>query len=182
MFKKLGIGILLIGAMLISGCSLFGGTTPLVTPTPTETPSVVLPDDGVYDAGNPLDAPLDEIWISPATFEIGPYYAGYEVKCILRVHNGNPYDAPFSILYEAPAESDGDFNTADSDASSWIIISDENPMIDAFSTEEIIVTLLMPEDAITSSDKWEFLVCVKELGVESMIQTRLCTKFKVTME
>ena len=107
--KKIVIAILAIGILALSGCSLFTTSTTEILPTPTPAPVVVEPLQDIYNAGVPADAPFDEVWLSPATYTIQNYYAGYTIKCILLVHNGNAEATPFSVLYTQPDNVDAGF-------------------------------------------------------------------------
>jgi hypothetical protein len=190
MFKYILVIISIIGVITISGCSLFGTTTPTVAPTPTEVIvntnpidyDPLQPDQGSYDSGRPANAPSTEHWISPATYNTTNYRAGYTAKFTIRIHNGNPYSTPFSVLYTHPDNVDVGFAAATYSVKDWVKISEEYPVIEAFGTREIVVTLSMPEGAIAPANQWLFWVCAKDISQDAMIQTRLCLKFKVTMQ
>ena len=183
MFKKIGISLILVGVIAISGCSFITGDLP--TPTVvvnTSGGAVVTPDNDIYDAGVPTGAPETEIWVSPGKFDIQPYYAGATIKCLIRVHNGNDDTTTFSVKSSIPDNTDSGFVPSNAQSSSWVTISEPNPVLAPFETREIIVTLAMPEGATAPGQKWEFWVCSKDEDQVVMVQTRLCTKFQVTME
>ena len=187
MFKKIGISLILVGVIAISGCSFITGDIPTPTPISTETvpestPDIVIPVDNIYDLGEPTGAPMDAFWVSPGKFDIQPYYAGATIKCLIRVHNGKSVVTPFSIISSIPDNTDSGFVPSNAKSSSWITISDPNPALAPFETREIIVTLAMPEGATAPGQKWEFWVCSKDEDQVVLVQTRLCTKFQVTME
>lgn len=187
MLKKTIMAIIAIGVITLSGCSLFTTTSyeepqPTIAPTPTPTPVVVEPIYDLYDSGIPSDAPFNEVWSSPATYSVENYYAGYTLKFIIRVHNGNAVPTPFSVLYAVPDNVDVGYNAPTNSVQYWVNISERYPVIEAYGTKMITVTLTMPEGAIAPANHWLFWVCVKDISQNTMVQTRLCTKFKITME
>lgn len=183
------MAILAIGVITLSGCSLFNSETTSI-PIPTEVVvdanpidyDPLNPNQGSYDSGVPNNAPMDENWLSPASLNITNYWAGYTAKFTIRVHNGNPYPTTFSILYTQPDSLDAGFSAPTSDISNWVNISNKYPVIQAYSTEEIIVTLAIPEGTIITANQWMFWVCAMDISQGTTIQTRLCMKYKVTME
>lgn len=189
MFKKIVVAVLLAGVISLSGCSLLGSSdgstpTPTLTPivtVPTSTSNTVIPVDSIYDVGYPVNAPSDQTWLSPGKLEIKNYVAGATVRCVLRVHNGNSVDTPFSILYSIPDNTDNGFVSSTSQSRYWISVSDSNPIIPAMTTREIVVTLNMPTGSVEPGINWEFWVCCKDISQSTIVQTQLCTKFKVTM-
>lgn len=189
MFKKVLVTILSIGAITLTGCSLF---TSDETPTPVPTEVIVdtnpvdydplNPTIGSYDAGIPNNAPITEHWLSPATYNITNYWAGFTAKLTIRVHNGNSYPTPFSVLYTQPDNVDAGYSSPVYDIRNWVNISDQYPTIPAYSTQEIIVTLAIPEGTVITAKQWMFWICVKDISQDTMVQTRLCSKVKITME
>lgn len=184
MLKGIGktfIGMALMGIMAVSiGCGSIENTFKHPD-NATPTPIVLEPLKEVYDAGIPINAPETETWISPATYTVENYYAGYTINCVLRVHNGNSESAPFSILYTQPDSLDEGFSAPPSDTKKWVNISDSYPIIEAYETKSITITMNMTEESIVP-DKWMFWICVKDISQDTMVQTRLCSKVKITME
>jgi hypothetical protein len=192
MFKKMAITVIMIGVIALSGCSLFTSSTPAEEQIPTPTEVVVNanpidydplnPNQGSYDSGFPLNAPMTEHWLSPATINVTNYWAGYTAKFTIRVHNGNSYPTIFSILYTQPDSLDVGYSAPTLSASNWINVSSQFPIIPAYTTQDIVVTLAMPEGTIPPAKQWMFWVCAKDASQDTMVQTRLCMKFKITME
>lgn len=174
------VSVILISIMSIStGCSIFNSEES--EPTPIYTPVVVEPLKDIYDSGMPSGAPIEEMWLSPASYTIQNYYPGYTLRCILRVHNGNAVPTSFSVLYTKPENLDEGFSEPPSNSSDWITLSNNYPVIESFGTAEITVSITMPEGLIPA-DNWMFWLCAKDTSQNTMIQTRLCSKVKVTME
>jgi len=165
------IGFLLIGMLLLIGCSQ-------VTPPPPYTPPTP-PADNTSINGKP---PIDRVWISPAKVMIGNFYPGARAEWDLSVHNGNDAVAEFAVAYREPDYTATDYAAPPVGAQNWVIIADSSPVLMPYETREILIALDVPINATITADKWEFWISVKETTQGGTIQTELCSRWLVAMQ
>jgi len=68
-----------------------------------------------------------------------------------------------------------------SEVQEWVIIADPTPVLKAFETREVLIAVVMPEDAESPALKWEFWIAVKDVTQAGMVQTELACRWLVTM-
>ena len=149
--KKLIIGLLLIGLLVVCGCA------------PSYSPLV------------------DRTWISPGKVQVGNFYPGARAEWTLLVHNGNDIAASFLVTYRYPDHVAEGYAKPMSEVQGWIIIADPTPVIAPKETKEILIVLAMPEDATVFAPKWEFWISVKDTTQTGMVVTELCSRWLVQM-
>jgi len=123
----------------------------------------------------------DKTWISPGKVMVGNFHPGARAEWPLTIHNGKSEPAQFEVRYREPGSVDEGYIKAPSIVQDWVIIADPTPLLEAFETREVLIALVMPEDAESPAPKWEFWIAVKDVTQTGMIQTELATKWLVTM-
>ena len=132
----------------------------------------------------PLEPPpelYDEIWISPGKVEVGNFYPGARAEYPLTIHNGNDEPAEFSVTFRVPGSTAEGYDQAPSAAQDWVIIADPTPVLEAKETREVLIAVVMPEDAESPAPKWEFWIAVRDVTQTGMVQTELATRWLVSM-
>lgn len=176
--RKLGLVILVIGVLLLAGCSKEAQETiiPFEETEPSEvailSPDVVLP----------TEPPSDVNWITPGKVEIGNFYSGARAECILSVHNGNDFPATFAVDFRHPDSVEEGWEKPTGEAQDWVIIADATPVIAPFETAEILIVLDMPKEAVSPAPQWEFWISVKDTSQTGVVTVELCSRWLVTMK
>lgn len=160
------IGLLLIGVLLLTGCTQVtpAYVPPITLPVPNSTP------------------PMDRTWISPAKVQIGNFYPGARAEWDLTVHNGDNTTAEFAVAYRTPDYVATGYSMPPAEASSWIIIADSSPVLMPYETRDILIALDVPVTAVIAANKWEFWISVKDVTQGGMVQTELCSRWLVAMQ
>jgi len=158
------IGLLLIGILLLVGCSQ--ADIPYTPPVDNTN-------------GQP---PIDRIWISPAKVQIGNFYPGARAEWELSVHNGNDAAAQFAVDYREPDYTAVGYVKPPTEAESWVIIADSSPVLMPYETRDILIALDVPATAVITADRWEFWISVKDVTQGGTIQTELCSRWLVVMQ
>jgi len=159
--KKLILLIVAVGVILLAGCPQ--------------------PSSPVIEKPNPGPELYDQVWISPSKVEVGKFYPGARAEYPLTIHNGNDYQAEFSITYRVPSEAAEDYVAAPDTAQDWIIIADPAPVIAPKDTVDVLIAVEMPEGA-EAPKRWEFWVVVKDESQTAMVQTELACRWLVKMK
>ncbi len=131
----------------------------------------------------PLEPPpelYDKIWISPGKVEVGNFFPGARAEYPLTIHNGNDEPTEFSVTFQVPGSTAEGYDTAPSAAEGWVIIEDPAPVLAAKETRDMLIAVVMPEDA-EAPPKWEFWIAVKDVTQTGMVQTELACRWLVTM-
>ena len=204
MAAKLVLTVLVIGLLLLVGCSSSNGvSTPeaevteldeievpgeeapeptslsIATPTPASTTSE-LPEDAVSIGGD-LQPSEDATWISPGKVFIEDLFPGARAEWTLSVHNGNDEDAPFLVAYKEPSHVEAGYEPPLAESPDWVVIAETNPVLAPKETRDILIALDIPEDAAIPAEKWELWVGVKDASQEGMVQTELASRVLVSM-
>jgi hypothetical protein len=155
------IGLIVVGGLLLAGCA-----QPSVT---TSSPPEL----------------YDKVWISPGEVDVGNFFPGARAEPDpqdwLTIHNGNDYQAKFSITYRQPDKITEGYVRAPDEAKNWVIIDDPAPVLKAKETRQVLVAVEMPQGA-NAPPKWEFWIVVKDETQPGMVQTELACKWLVTMK
>ena len=131
----------------------------------------------------PLEPPpelYDKIWISPGKVEVGNFFPGARAEYPITIHNGNDEPTEFSITFQVPGSTAEGYEKAPSAVQDWIIIEDPAPVLEAKETREVLIAVVMPEDA-EAPPKWEFWIAVKDVTQTGMVQTELACRWLVEM-
>lgn len=159
--KKLILIIAAVVAILLAGCPQ--------------------PSSPVIEKPKPSPELYDQVWISPSKVTVGKFYPGARAEYPLTIHNGNDYQAEFSITYRVPGEAAEDYVIAPDTAQDWVIIADPVPVIAPKDTIDVVIAVEMPEGA-EAPKRWEFWVVVKDETQVGMVQTELACRWLVTMK
>jgi len=158
--KKL-IGLLILLVLLLMGCA---------------QPSL--------PAAEPLEPPpelYEQTWISPGKVEVGNFHPGARAEWPLTIHNGNEEPARFEVRYMEPGGAEEGYIKAPNIVQEWVIIADPTPLLEGFETRDILIAVVMPEDAESPGPRWEFWIAVKDVTQTGMVQTELACRWLVTM-
>ena len=156
--KKIVILLLAVG-LLLSGC---GQTSTTIEP--------LEPPPELYE----------KIWISPGKVEVGNFFPGARAEYPITIHNGNDEPTEFSIAFQVPGSTAEGYEPAPSAVEGWMIIEDPSPVLEAKETREVLIAVVMPEDAEAPA-KWEFWIAVKDITQTGMVQTELACRWLVEM-
>lgn len=124
---------------------------------------------------------VDSTWISPGKVVISNFYPGARAEYPISVHNGKDTEATFSVTYRIPNREKDGYIRATHEQESWVIIADMTPVIAPQSTEEILIILDMPSDAVAPGSRWEFWISVVDATQGGMVVTELCSRWLVNM-
>ncbi len=131
----------------------------------------------------PLEPPpelYDKTWISPGKVEVGNFFPGARAEYPITIHNGNDEPAEFSVTFQVPGNTAEGYDPTPSAVQDWIIIADPTPVLEAKETREVLIAVVMPEDA-EAPPKWEFWIAVRDVTQTGMVQTELACRWLVTM-
>jgi len=167
--KKFVVGLLLIGLLVVSGC-----TQPYSPPANT-SPS----GDGTITL--PGEPPIDRTWISPGKVQVGNFYPGGRAEWDLLVHNGSDTVASFTVAYRYPDHVAEGYAKPIPEVQDWVIIADPTPIILPKETKAILIVLEMPKDAAVFAPRWEFWISVKDTTQKGMVVTELASRWLVVM-
>jgi len=158
--KKL-IVLLIVVSLLLTGCPQ---TSPLVV-EPVEPPPEL----------------YNQNWISPGKVEVGNFHPGARAEWPLTIHNGSEEPAKFEVRFKLPGTVNEGFVVAPEIVQDWVIIADPAPLLEAFETREVLIALVMPEDAESPGLKWEFWVAVRDTTQTGMVQIELASRWLISM-
>lgn len=146
--------------------------TPSTPDTPAEnTPTTVL--------DNP--PPENVTWISPGKVNVANFYPGARAEYPITIHNGNDVATEFLVSYRSPDNVATGYARPIVEVQDWVIIADMTPILAPHETREIMVALVMPNDAIVFAGKWEFWISVKDNSQTGTIKTELCLRWIIDM-
>lgn len=172
------VGMLVIISLLVLSCS----------PTADNTSNTDMPSNGINNNNTngqvlPTEGqPPDDItWISPGKVVIGTFYPGARAEYPILIHNGNDVSATFTVTYRYPGNTAEGYAKPTEDVQDWVIIADMTPVIAPKQTEEILITLAMPDDAEVFALQWEFWISVIDTTQTGMVRTELCSRWLVNM-
>jgi hypothetical protein len=123
--------------------------------------------------------PKNRTWISPGKVEVGNYYAGATADWYIQVHNGKPTPVVFKIV-SRPADYNAE-GYSNAQAQDWIIISDATPILAAYETKKIKVSLQIPSGTKNIPAKWEYWISAIDQSQTGNVTTELCSRWLITM-
>lgn len=190
--RKLAVGLVIM-CLLLAGCAQSPPSEPqnvepevqAITPTPTPhqitaTPEVKEKTNGAERLEPPAFL-YDRTWISPGKVMVGNFHAGARAEHPLSIHNGSDKEATFSVSYREASHTNEEYPKAPKVVQDWVIIADTTPVIAPKATEDIMVAIVMPEDAIITEPKFEFWIVVRDTTQAGMVQTELGSRWLVSM-
>jgi len=122
----------------------------------------------------------DVTYIVPSEVFVEGIYPGARAEHPFSVHNGEDSEQQFEIRVVDPATNQKGYAPLPRENYDWIVVSSNRPVISSMTTEHITVALVIPEDADSLSDKFEFWMGAA--GGKGFIQIQLCSKWLVTMK
>ena len=157
---------------------------------PPVTPAVIAPTtppitDYTLAAQPPVapivtgEPPTNRTWLSPGKVDIGNYYPGATAEWNITIHNGKPVPAKFSVTYRSPDYTATGYSKVD--AQDWVIVADTTPILAAYETRDILVTLKIPEKTKNVPAKWEYWISVMDKSQVGNVATELCSRWLVNM-
>lgn len=123
----------------------------------------------------------DVTWISPGKVQVGNFYPGARAEWELSIHNGKDKEARFEVKYRFPDHVGEGYTKPTPETQDWVIIADSTPVLAPKETRNILIALDMPENAVSSSKKWEFWVSVRDTTQGGNIGIELCSRWLVAM-
>lgn len=161
---------ILIALMLLVGCKQ--PYTPPTQTEPTITPTMTMTDE----------PPVDMTWISPGKVMVSNFHEGARAEYPLLIHNGNDYVTSFSVSARvADSVGEGYVKATEDIVQNWVIVADPAPILMPKETREILVILIMPGNAESPGEQWEFWVSVKDTSQAGMVKVELCVRWLITM-
>ena len=155
---------------VITGLILMGCAQPSV-PGEQPGPEAVEPPPELYGQN----------WISPGKVNVGNFHAGASAEWPITIHNGSEEPTKFEISFKQPNAVDEGFVIAPEIVQDWVIISEPTPVLEGYETREVLIALVMPEDAVSPGPQWEFWIAVQDVTQEGMVRTELAARWLVSM-
>ena len=118
-------------------------------------------------------AALAAFGIDPGKVYVDNLYPGAEADYKITIYNQNDYEATFAITARGP-----DYTATDYEVfpyPEWITVTPDQATIKPGGQSDVLIVLIMPEDASYSGKKGETWISFKEQGTEGMIKIELCS-------
>jgi len=181
MKSKMVIGaFLMLGILFVSvGC---GGSSAVVEPTPTPTEVATPIGPQPIPTESLSQPPMNVSWISPGHVDVGEFFAGATGEYPIRVHNGNNVPSVFVVTCRMPDNTVVDYAKASPESIHWVTITGAETPLEAFETRDMLVSLIMPYDAVAPASKWELWISVLDTSQTGFVQTEMCTRWLITMK
>ena len=182
----LAILIICIPIIIFTSCSSCSNSVPTSTikPTiqPTLTPARISQVTPIATPDN-YTPPTDNHWISPPRVQISNFYAGATAEWPLTIYNGNANNTETTFLIQVQQPNHNlvksGYVAAPKVLLDWITISNESPILQGQTSQEIIITVVAPEDA-SAPKHWEFWVIVKP-DEGQFVQVQYASRWLVDM-
>jgi len=87
----------------------------------------------------------------------------------------------FAVYYQSTDNTAEGFVPAPIEAKDWVVIDVSGLLFAPRETKDIMISLNMPKDAESPSNKWEFWIGAKDVSQTAMIQTSVYVRFLITM-
>lgn len=160
MRKKILLGVLLIGLLVLVGCSV---SKPEASPTVT-----------------PYVPPSNQLWITPGRVPVGNCTFDVRYEQTYTIHNGYPdREAIYNVYYRTPESLVDGYLAPPRGADDWVTFSETQLVLEPLETRGFLVALEVPS-GIVVPDKWEFWVGFSEES-SAMVQIRLNSRWLVDM-
>ncbi|MBA7565731.1 hypothetical protein ES708_07416 [subsurface metagenome] len=125
-------------------------------------------------------AALAAFGIDPGKVYIDNLYPGAEAEFPITVYNQNDYETVFKVIPREPDYTAEDKGYDALPYPEWVTVSPERVTIGASDTNDIIVTVVMPEGADYSGKKSEVWISFMEEGTEGMVKIELCSRIFIS--
>jgi len=123
-------------------------------------------------------AALAAFGIDPGKVYVDNLYPGAEADYKITIYNQNDYEATFAITARDP-----DYTATDYEVfpyPEWITVTPDQATIKPGGQSDVLIVLIMPEDASYSGKKGETWISFKEQGTEGMIKIELCSRLFIS--
>ncbi len=116
--------------------------------------------------------------IEPGKVTIENLNPGAEADVPITVYNQNDYTATFLVSARQPDYTETGYESFP--YLDWISIEPEQVTIDAHENSEVMVIIIMPEDAVYSGKKAETWISFMEQGTEGMIKIEIASRLLIS--
>jgi len=122
---------------------------------------------------------LAKFGIEPGKVTIENLYPGAEADVPITIYNQNDYASTFLVKARSPDYTETGYEPLP--YLDWISIEPEQVTIDAQETSEVLVVIIMPEDAVYSGKKAEVWISFTEEGKPGeMIQVEIASRLLIS--
>ncbi|MBA7635473.1 hypothetical protein ES703_43077 [subsurface metagenome] len=121
---------------------------------------------------------LADFGIDPGKVYIENLYPGAEADIPITIYNQNDYETAFRVIAREP-----DYTATDYESFpylDWITITPDQVTIGAKGQSDVLVVIIMPEDAEYSGKKAEVWISFMEQETEGMIKIELCSRLFIS--
>jgi len=180
--KRILIAVVIVAALLLTGCSSSGGIpavvipTPISTPTPTETTNdtqiTYVDDFGIPEI-------LVGFGLSGSVVEFDGVYPGWSGTVPATIVNGMDRNRLFVLSLRSPSPSklqDG-YEALPQEYFDWITISEPRVTLLAGQVYQIPITLAMPYDSDYTNKRAEVRILIEDTTQSGLVQIALETKW-----
>lgn len=174
--KKL---LLVVGVFVL--IAVLGIPSGCITSTQDNTPSIPPTSTPPTTPEGDISPPENVTWISPGKVTVGNFYPGATAEYPLTIHNGNDVITRFIVSYRYPDNTATGYESPSPAVQDWVIIADLTPILAPFETREIMVVLMMPEDAVVFAEHWEFWVSVSDASQTGIVTTAMASRWLIDM-
>jgi len=195
--KKI-IGLMLIGLLLVTGCT----STPVVTEPIIEPTEPTEPTEEVIEPSEPVTSPTEEVTPGDSTYsdityiedqgipdipegfglygssaEFEGVFPGWSGTVPVTIVNGQDKDRLFVLSLNSPTKVKEGFEPFPQEYFYWITISEPEITVPAGETYQVPVTLEMPSDSDYTGKHAEVRIRVEDTTQEGFVQIALETKW-----
>ena len=121
---------------------------------------------------------LARFGIDPGKVFIDNLYPGAEADVPITIYNQNDYTATFLVSARQPDYTETGYEPLL--YLDWVSIEPEQVTIDAHENSEVMVIIIMPEDAVYSGKKAETWISFMEQGTEGMIKIEIASRLLIS--
>jgi len=125
-------------------------------------------------------AALAAFGIDPGKVYIDNLYPGAQAEFPITIYNQNDYEATFVVTTRDPDYTAEDEGYDALPYLEWVTVTPDRITIGASDTDEVLITVAMPEDADYSGKKSEVWISFKEEETPGMIKIELCSRLFIS--
>jgi len=118
--------------------------------------------------------------IEPGKVYIDNLYPGAQGEFPITIYNQNDYETTFIVKAREPDYTAEDKGYGVFPYLEWITVTPERVIIGASDKDDVLVTVVMPEDADYSGKQSEVWISFMEEGTEGMIKIELCSRLFIS--
>ena len=116
--------------------------------------------------------------IDPGKVYIENLHPGAEADIPITIYNQNDYEATFRVIARQPDYTETDYETFPH--LDWITITPDQVTIGQRGQSEVLVVIVMPQDADYSGKKAEVWVSFMEQDTPGMIKIEICSRLFIS--